>query len=49
MESFKEVGLYSALDTKRSRGDSMIRYLNTFYLEGEKNGMQVKFWLVVKQ
>ena len=27
----------------------MIRYLNTFYLEGEKNGVKLQFWLVVKQ
>lgn len=34
---------------RRSKGNSMIRYLNTSYLEGEKNGVKLHFWLVVKQ
>ena len=28
---------------RRSRGNPMIRYLNTFYLEGEKNGVKLQF------
>lgn len=28
---------------RRSKGNSMIRYLNTSYLEGEKNGVKLYF------